>query len=92
MWLSLQREEELLVQLQLLAGVLVESLEIERVLGIDLLVRQQTADMTAKVFLVLDDFIEGDLVLDQKCDFDIKLIDVLLGELVLSDLLDDRLA
>jgi hypothetical protein len=58
-------EEELLIQLQLLARILVESLQVEWILGVNLLVRQQTANVTAKVLLMFDDFIESDLVLNE---------------------------
>lgn len=44
--------------------------------------------MTAKVLLMFDDLIKSDFVLDEKCDFDVELVNVLFGELVLSDLMN----
>ena len=48
--------------------------------------------MATKILLMLDDFIQSNLVLDQQCNFDIQLINVLLSHFVLSDLLNDRLS
>lgn len=44
--------------------------------------------MTAEVLLVLDNLVQGDLVLDEQRNLDVQLIDILLGKLVLSDVLD----
>ena len=64
-WLRLEYEEELLVVLELLPGVLVQCLEIERILGGDFLVVQKTANVTTEMFLMLYDFIKGDFILDE---------------------------
>ncbi|KAI6756601.1 hypothetical protein HG530_011199 [Fusarium avenaceum] len=48
--------------------------------------------VTSVVVLMSHNFVECDLVLDQKSDFDIELIDVVLKHLVLSYLLDYSLA
>lgn len=48
--------------------------------------------MTAEVLLVLHDFVQGDLVLDQQRDLDVQLIDILLRKLVLSHVLNYGLA
>jgi len=39
------------------------------------------------MFLVLDNFVKSNLVLNEQRDLDIELIDVLLGELILSYML-----
>ena len=64
-WLRLEYEEELLVVLELLPGVLVQCLEIERILGGDFLVVQKTANVTTEMLLMLYDFIKGDFILDE---------------------------
>src|SRR2546423_11400327 len=43
--------------------------------------------MTTKVFLMLNDFIESNLVLDEKSNFDIELINVLLRHFILPNML-----
>jgi hypothetical protein len=54
-----------LILLQFPAGVLVEGLQVEWILGGDIFTVKQGADMTAKVLLVLHNFVQGDLVLDE---------------------------
>lgn len=79
MWLRLEGKEQLLVELQLLAGVLVECLEVEWILRVDFLVGQKTADVSTKVLLMLDDLVKRNLVLDEQRNLDIELVDILLG-------------
>jgi hypothetical protein len=47
--------------------------------------------MASEVLLMLDNFIQSDLVLDKESDLDIELIDVLLSKLVLTNLVDNGL-
>ena len=78
--------------LELLPLFLVERFEVEGILRREVLVVEETANMATKMLLVLDDFIEGDLVLDEKGNLDVELVDVLLSKLVLSHVLDNGLS
>ncbi|KAI6764832.1 hypothetical protein HG531_012719 [Fusarium graminearum] len=92
LWLRLQVEEELLVRFKLLAGALVERLEVELVGRGHGAVGDEVHGVTSIIVLMSDDFIQGDLVLDQKSNLDVELINIVLKHLVLSDLLDNGLA
>lgn len=90
--MGLQNEEQLLVLLKLPAGVFVQGLEIEGVFGRDVFAAEKGSDIASIMFLMLDNLIQSDLVLYKQSNLDVELINILLGELVLSHMLDNRLS
>ena len=92
MGLGLQNEEKLLVLLQFSARVLVEGLEIEGVLGGDVSAAEKSSNIASVVLLMLDNFVQGNLVLHKQSNLDVELVDVLLGKFVLSYVLDNSLS
>ncbi len=48
--------------------------------------------MPAKVLLVFNDLVQSDLILYEKSNLNVELVNVLLCELVLTDMLDDSLS
>ena len=67
---------------------LIERFQIERIFGSNIGVGEQCPDVTTEVSLMFDYFIKGDLVLDQECNLDIQLGDVLICHFILANLLD----
>lgn len=48
--------------------------------------------MTSVMLLVFDNLVKSDFVLDEKSDFNVELVNVLLCQFILADVLDYSLA
>ena len=77
--------------LELFSGVFVQSLKVEWVLGRNIFAAKQGCDMATKMFLMPNNFIQGNLVLYEKGNFNVELIDILLSHFVLTYVLNDGL-
>jgi len=90
--LGLQNEEEFLILFQLPARVLVQSFQVEGVLGRNVFAAEKSSDIASVMLLVLDNLVKCDLVLHKQCNLDVQLIDVLLSKFVLSNVLHHSLS